>query len=210
MAATCLHAQECKVLLPEIADIYEGGCKKGLAHGKGKASGTDTYEGTFKKGYPHGDGTYSYANGDVYIGDMRRGEKDGEGTLTCKYGDRDTVLAGLWEKNEYLGPKPVRPEVLYKYGVDSYSFRKERDGDRFLVDILINGTPNTDVLDFAIVATSGNELSMGRSFGYENVIFPVVCKISYKSWNKLRTSRHEVIFEFKITDPGDWKVIITN
>jgi hypothetical protein len=44
----------CKVLKSEIANQYEGSCKKGLANGKGIAVGRDKYEGNFKKGYPHG------------------------------------------------------------------------------------------------------------------------------------------------------------
>lgn len=53
LCCTHVFAQEqtaaCRVLLPEIADYYEGGCKKGLADGIGKAQGTDQYEGSFKK-----------------------------------------------------------------------------------------------------------------------------------------------------------------
>lgn len=41
--------QQCKVLLHEISGKYEGDCKKGLAHGVGKAIGRDTYEGEIKK-----------------------------------------------------------------------------------------------------------------------------------------------------------------
>lgn len=202
--------EECEVLLPSISGTYEGRCKNGLAHGKGKAVGKDTYEGDFRKGYPHGTGIFSYENGDVYDGGFRDGRRDGEGSFTTTINGRDTVLAGIWIDGVYAGPKPKHPRVLYKYGVDSYSIKRTRDGNRFLIDIYLNGMPNSDLQDFAIVSSSGNQLQLGRSIGFENVVFPVICKISYKSWNKLRTARHEVIFEFKIEDPGDWKIKIIN
>ena len=62
---------DCKVLKPEIAGIYSGDCKKGLANGKGIAEGIDKYEGKFKDGLPHGNGTYQYANGEIYQGDFK-------------------------------------------------------------------------------------------------------------------------------------------
>jgi len=37
-----LFAQECKVLVENLSDSYEGECKKGLANGHGKAEGDDT------------------------------------------------------------------------------------------------------------------------------------------------------------------------
>ncbi len=37
-----ISAQECKVLLTEIAGTYVGKCKDGFAHGKGTATGIDT------------------------------------------------------------------------------------------------------------------------------------------------------------------------
>jgi hypothetical protein len=202
--------EECEVLLPSISDTYEGRCKNGLAHGKGKAMGKDTYEGDFKKGYPHGRGIFTYENGDVYDGAFREGRRDGEGSLTTTINGNDTILAGIWMDGVYAGPKPKHPRVLYKYGVDSYSIKRTRDGNRFLIDIYLNGMPNSDLQDFAIVSSSGTQLQLGRSIGFENVVFPAICKISYKSWNKLRTARHEVIFEFKIEDPGDWKIKIIN
>jgi len=202
--------EECEVLLLSIAENYVGDCKRGLAHGKGKADGVDIYEGEFKKGYPHGTGLFQYDNGDVYSGHLKKGLKDGEGTLFTKIEDRDTVLTGIWIDDVYVGPKPKHPQVLYKYGVDSHSFRNVREGNRFLIDIYLNGLPNTDMENFTIISTSGTEFQMGRSFGFENVDFPVVCKVSYYTWNKLRTARHQAIFEFKLEEPGDWLVKIIN
>ena len=202
--------EQCEVLLPSIAETYEGKCRNGLAHGKGLATGLDTYEGDFKKGYPHGNGVFQYDNGDLYTGQFKKGRQDGEGTLSTKINDRDTIISGIWIDGVYAGPKPKHPQVLYKYGIDSYSIKKVREGERFLIDIYLNGMPNGDLENFTIVSTSGTQLQMGRSIGFENITFPVICRLRYSTWNKLRTSRHEAIFEFKLEEPGDWKVRIIN
>jgi len=70
---------ECKVLVPELSGSYFGKCKKGLAHGKGKALGIDSYDGNFRKGLPHGGGVYKWENGAIYDGDWREGLRDGKG-----------------------------------------------------------------------------------------------------------------------------------
>ena len=61
----------CKVLVDALSDKYEGRCKKGLAHGKGIATGIDTCEGKFKNGFPHGQGVYTWKNSDVYDGNWK-------------------------------------------------------------------------------------------------------------------------------------------
>ena len=46
-----VYAQQtdCKVTMPKLSGTYTGGCKKGLAQGKGIAQGVDRYEGQFYK-----------------------------------------------------------------------------------------------------------------------------------------------------------------
>lgn len=197
-------------MMKEISDTYEGDCKKGLAHGKGKASGKDTYQGRFKKGYPHGKGTYTWNTGEVYTGEWRQGLKHGEGSMVYKIGDNDSTLAGIWEKGEYIGVKIEMPVVQQKVSVDSYSFNRIGDGERFLISITLNGSPNTGIEDLRIITTSGTQFTMGKYIGFEQIFFPVTCKITYKTWNKLRTSKHDVIFEFEIKQAGNWMVNITN
>jgi len=202
--------QDCKVLLTDIAGTYEGKCKKGLAHGKGKAIGRDTYEGQFKQGLPNGHGTYSWSTGEVYSGQWNNGERQGEGKYCYTINGEDKVQSGIWDKDRYLGPKPERPQVTQWVGVDKYSINRIGDGTRVLIDIYMNGVPNTTIEAFSILGTSGSEFTLGRSIGYENVIFPFLCKINYRTWNKLHSSQHNVIFEFDIKEPGDWRVVITN
>ena len=91
-----VYAQDsCKVLMPQISAKYEGGCKQGLANGKGYASGIDIYEGRFKDGLPHGKGIYTWANGNTYNGFFRNGLKHGEGTYKYKKNGADSVLNGI-------------------------------------------------------------------------------------------------------------------
>jgi len=43
-------------MVPALQGTYDGGCKNGMAQGKGTARGTDTYMGFFKNGLPNGKG----------------------------------------------------------------------------------------------------------------------------------------------------------
>jgi hypothetical protein len=60
------------------------------------------------------------------------------------------------------------------------------------------------------MGTSGNDIVLGQSVGFENVSFPFICKVTYLTWNKLHSVQHFAKFEFKITEPGEWLVVITN
>ncbi len=99
-----LDAQKtCKVLLHDIAQSYEGGCKDGLAHGKGSAQGLDSYVGRFSRGLPQGRGTYTWADGRVYEGEWQKGLREGKGTMTYPAEGKDSVQAGFWKDDSYVG-----------------------------------------------------------------------------------------------------------
>lgn len=202
--------QDCKVLIPAIADNYVGKCKKGLAHGKGKAFGVDKYEGMFRKGLPNGEGTYIWSTGEIYEGKWLEGQKDGIGVYIVKIDGKDSITAGVWDNGEYIGPVPERPRVLGSVSVDKYRFSKRGDGHKVLIDIYLNGNYNTDLANFTILGTSGNEIQMGHSIGFDNVNFPFTGKISYLTWNKAHSSQHYSKFEFEISEPGNWLVVIHN
>ena len=68
---------DCKVLITGISGKYSGGCRKGLAHGKGTAQGMDTYAGKFKRGLPDGTGIYTWADGSYYEGQWKAGKREG-------------------------------------------------------------------------------------------------------------------------------------
>jgi len=203
--------EECKVLLPELVGVYEGKCKKGLASGKGKAVGKDTYEGQFLKGLPDGSGTYYWANGDVYQGDWLFGKRDGVGIFTFQYDGKDSVQAGLWQQDEYKGPVPAKPKVNYMTNVDRYTFLKYGNNqNKVMVNILQNGIPNKTIERFNIISSGGSEIRSGTSVGYDYIVFPVTIKVNYITYNKLHTSQYQVIFEFTISEPGEWEVTIYN
>jgi len=207
-----LSAQKkCKVLIPEIDSIYKGKCKKGLAHGKGTAIGVDTYKGRFTKGLPNGKGTYTWANGDIYTGQWRDGMRNGEGQLSIKVMEKDSILDGLWENNQFLGPKPKPPKVTYITGIDRYSFYKSGGTKhRILINLQQNGSRNTSINNLLIVSSKGVETNLGNLFGYEFIDFPVKIKLSYQTLNKTRSAYHKAILEFEITEPADWRLEIHN
>ena len=203
--------EECKVLKPEISGSYAGKCKKGLADGKGKSVGKDTYEGQFNEGVPWGKGTYTWASGDVYIGEWKNGLRDGEGDFTFKLSEKDTTVNGLWENDRYIGPKPIAPEVITKTSIDRYNIYRQGDIlNRVLIDFQQNGIRNTGITNLIMASNGGTETSLGYLIGYENIIFPVTIKVNYTTWNKLRSQQFYASFEFRISEPGDWRVEIFN
>ena len=72
----------CRVLDPEIAGIYLGGCKDGLAEGYGEATGTAEYRGDFRAGRKHGKGVKTWPSGDRYEGEFAEDRKEGAGNYT--------------------------------------------------------------------------------------------------------------------------------
>lgn len=207
----CPAQKNCKVLLPEIDSSYTGKCKKGLAHGKGTATGIDSYTGKFSNGWPHGRGTYIWANGDEYSGDWKEGKRSGEGKLILKLADRDSIIDGLWEDNRYLGPKPVPPRVIAKSSIDRYTFKLTGGfKNRVLIDFLQNGARNTTITNLIISSSKGIETNLGHSIGYDYIEFPVTIRVNYTTLNKFKAVEVQAIFEFEITDPGDWRVEIHN
>jgi hypothetical protein len=82
LVAACSSAgsqEVCKVADAELQGFYEGGCRRGLAHGTGYARGTAEYEGELRNGLKHGRGVKTWAWGDRYEGDFLQDRKHGEG-----------------------------------------------------------------------------------------------------------------------------------
>lgn len=203
--------QDCKVLKPGISDHYEGKCKNGLANGKGIATGIDKYEGQFIKGLPQGEGTYTWSDGSTYTGEWIEGLRYGIGRYTMTISGIDSIQDGLWQNDNYYGSKPKNPNVMYKSGVDRYTFRKNLSTqNRVLVDINQNGMQNRGISNFLMSTSSGSEAKRGESVGYEYITFPVTIKISYTTFNKMHTQSYPVWFEFEIYEPGDWVVELYN
>lgn len=207
-----LFSQEkCKVLMPQIAGNYQGKCKNGFANGKGTATGIDSYEGTFSKGLPNGEGKYSWSDGGTYTGEWLEGKRHGIGIYIKNENGIDSILDGLWQFDEYKGARPEKPRVTYSYSVDRYTFKKAHSpANRVMIDIYQNGSRNKKITNFLSSSSSGQDLSYGMLFGYDNVVFPVTIKISYTTSNKLNSALVNVKFDFTIFEPGDWTVELHN
>jgi len=108
-------AANCTVNDSDISGEYSGGCKNGLAHGKGVAQGRDRYEGVFNNGIEHGKGYYSWADGRRYKGDWRNGKQNGKGIYTWSNGDR--------YEGEFLNDK------MHGYGVYYFADGKRQEGE---------------------------------------------------------------------------------
>jgi len=122
-----LSAQECKVLLPAIAGVYEGECDKSKANGKGKSKGVDSYEGQFKNGLPEGIGKYVWQNGNWYEGAFKAGKRQGEGTMHYAVaGKADSSLTGFWAKDVYVGIYEIPFKVQGKgYNVQTITVKPD-------------------------------------------------------------------------------------
>ncbi len=72
----------CRVLDPELAGIYQGGCKDGLAEGYGEAKGQAEYRGDFHAGRKHGKGVKTWTSGDRYEGEFAEDRKQSTGRYT--------------------------------------------------------------------------------------------------------------------------------
>ncbi|KAF5072377.1 MORN repeat protein [anaerobic digester metagenome] len=203
--------EKCEVMKSSISGSYTGGCKKGLAEGKGTAQGIDHYTGQFSKGLPHGKGTYTWSTGEVYDGNWKKGKRHGIGTYSWFYQGRDTLSKGQWIEDQYAGPVYAKPRITQNSNIERYTIRKEGDiNNRVLIGFIQNGLPNTSMTNLMLASSSGYQSSLGPLTGYEGVAFPVTINVRYTTMNRLQTATYEVRFEFEISEPGDWRVTLYN
>mgnify|MGYP002388643376 FL=1 len=208
-SVSSLQAQQndCKVLLESISGTYTGKCKKGLAHGKGSAQGIDYYEGTFSKGLPSGKGLYRWSDGSYYDGEWKDGKKDGRGKLV-----RDgSEISGFWKNDEYIGKEIIPPyKVTRSLNLARSTFKRSGAIEGVRILFLQAGSENVAIENLSIASSSGSDYRSGKMYGIQNVFFPLDVKIQYFTWNKMRTGKVEVIFEFTINEPGAWEVTLNN
>jgi hypothetical protein len=196
-----LYSQEpCKVLKPEIAEKYQGGCKDGMANGKGVAEGKDKYEGGFRNGLPHGEGEYTWANGDVFDGVWVDGKREGEGRFFYKMNGVDSVKVEIWENDSFI--KTIPYKVLKANPTVNYTIRKIGAGNRVLFSIR-DGLRVLPELSFG--QNSGNAYSIGNKKGFDNITFPFSCRLSCSvGYLPIATKIND--FEIEITQPGTWEI----
>lgn len=212
-SGSIIYAQnDCKVLLPELSGSYTGKCKKGLAHGKGLAVGTNTYEGRFNKGLPNGMGKYTWEDGTIYEGNWSMGKRDGKGTMIYPGAGEDSNVTGFWKNDSFIGTNFVPPyKIIRSRSVVRSSIRKINEIDNGIrLRLYLGGAINSDISSFSMTSDTGEQFQTGELFGIENAIVPYTVTIKYRTWNHLHTQQHDVFFEFTINDPGIFEVTLHN
>ena len=194
----------CKVLLENIATSYSGECRKGLAHGKGLAIGTDEYKGAFKKGYPHGNGTMTYK------GSWRKGKRSGNGTYTTTVDGKEVVKKGLWKNDKYVGKKKTKQyRVLNSTNVRSYTIRKVNDKEnKVTIEIWVNNEIRSIPRD--LNGDSGRYSELRDRAIFEDVTHPFTANLSYEISQLGSNYTLPIKFAFKILGPGNWLVSISH
>ena len=200
---------DCKVLLPKISGKYEGDCKKGKAHGEGKAIGEDTYQGEFKKGMPDGSGIYTWSTGDYFDGNWKNGMKDGEGKLVLKGNDQkaDSVVVGFWKNDEYFG----KYENPYEVGSKSSNINKLRVMKK---SIAPNQVEFIIMRKNAPVGISNLRINTnaGTFYDKKNAVntFPLEMEIEFdsKSATGFGAAKEKFTCKLKILEEGNWQITI--
>lgn len=209
-----LVAQEnCKVLVEEISDNYEGECKKGLAHGYGIAKSKDVYEGEFKRGYPDGSGVYTYSTGRVYDGEWNKGLKEGQGKLVISTFRGDSIVTGFWREDRYLGEKYIPPyEILQESNVERNSIKKmPTNGNHRVVLMIRDYSGNASgISNFIFNTTSGVASGASDRTIIDNIDFPFEGNISYIATSKISGQPINVLFNFVLNDPSSWQIVLKN
>lgn len=118
---TWIGAPDCRLAPVEPAPAqppsWHGGCKDGLADGKGTVEWQDAagkryrLEAMFVAGQVRGEGTLHYPDGAQYIGTVRNGVPDGRGYFRDADGDQ-------YEGDVRMGERTGKAELLYASGSD--------------------------------------------------------------------------------------------
>lgn len=210
---TTYGQENCKVLIEEISETYEGKCKNGLAHGKGIAKGEDTYEGRFKKGLPHGKGIYIWANGNKYDGRWKEGERHGRGTFyfTNEKGAEETKK-GYWKNDTLINNiRTTGYNIGHVINLERYSIKKKDEGNSVSFLFYYMGRMRQLPNDLNIRLRSGMQKTEGYAIVYEEVDFPAQILVTFSVPDKLqRGLMIRVRFEVTIEEPGDWEIKFYN
>jgi len=186
-------------LFGKISGQYEGECKKGLAHGKGKAVGVDTYEGDFKKGLPHGHGKYIWANGDFFEGEWKKGKKDGKGKIV--YAANDSLVQGFWKNDEYIGLHKEPYQVISKSNIIERVILLKKSDSPNEAEFTFK-KQNNDVNVQNVIVTRED----GRIFQTKNVqanSYPFQITLRFQN-----TQNQEGHLEIEIYQKGKWEIVV--
>lgn len=208
---TKAQSSECKVLLENISESYQGACVDGLANGKGKASGIDTYKGFFKDGLPDGIGTYTYKNGDIYKGEWQAGLKHGKGEFKYTLYNKPAKLVGYWNKGDYSGTS--KPDTKYRVitttGVTQYTVEEKELSQKVIRLILKNNMTDFMPIDLNLSSSSGQISQVGKRMIISDYTCPYNLEVSYT----IRTGsgiRKNFRFVIQIDEPGYYIITLIN
>lgn len=204
------------VLKKELAGKYEGEQKKGLAQGKGTATGKDSYTGEFKAGLPDGVGVYTDSVGNVFKGTFKFGLKEGKGEFTPAPSSGEKALTGYWMEDKYMGKDRVDPyEIEHKEG--SVQPRIYSTGPGNVIDItVVDPVDNSNIAATIQLIGQGNARtdSSYNKYFFEDVKFPVEFDIRYQCRTKLGMNSNSAMADnsirIKITKPGKWSITLKN
>ncbi len=210
----CSFAQQtdssCKVLLKEISDSYQGGCKDGMAEGKGTAKGEDTYVGYFRNGLPEGKGEYTYKNGSIFSGNWSNGLKNGNGKFKSVLNGKTNIVAGYWKDGEYAGVS--EPDDEYRITnisrIENYSIRKTASNVN-MIEISFEKVMKKYIpRDLSLTLSSGYRIEQNLKIIVQNYTLPVNCSLHFT----IPTSGGDLQcnFGFNILKPGKYEVFISN
>jgi hypothetical protein len=215
--STPINAQNCKVLLPSIAGVYEGGCEKDKANGNGKSVGTDRYEGNFKNGYPDGLGRYTWNNGNFFVGNFKSGKRQGEGTMHYVVtGKADSLTKGFYNKDQYIGEYEFPYVIKSKsFGIKSASISSDSKQTPTLITIElsavgsgtedIKGTvPKPSISSIDVLKGNYQQKTEMTNMDKKNVYY--LSNIKFPFTASFKIGDDELVVDFNNT--GSWKVEI--
>lgn len=201
---------QCKVNLDKLVGTYKGGCKKGLANGKGEANGVDTYVGDFKKGLPHGNGVYTWANGNTYDGEFKKGKMDGSGVLVTIVDGKKIEKKGYWKYGYYGGTK--KNVQVYKINnkkyVNNFTVKRIGDGNKIGFKWMKGSRTLYSMTGLAMTANSGIENIDMNFCGFDQIKFPFTCRIEYQNTDKAETMTYDCLLDFELLIPGEYIITI--
>src|SRR5262245_50411367 len=178
---TSVHAQQCRVVDPELQGSHSGPCVGGLADGEGSARGIAEYRGAFKAGRKHGQGLKTWPNGDRYEGEFAADGKNGYGVYEWGQGqwqgeryegsfvdDRrhgygmywwpsGDVYAGPWEQDRPTGPGTDMMRARAKFAAEALA-AVAREGQKVCREMPV--ASGRDWVRGVVVAIEGEQVGV--------------------------------------------------